>query len=566
MNKFFSPYLAGWCVIALLFLYSCAQQVTPQGGERDKDAPKILSSSPLNESTNFTGNKIVLEFDEFVALKNASQELVVSPPLKYPVSFKIKNKKVEVSWTDTLNENSTYLFQFGKGIADVNENNVLDSNLFVFSTGSHIDSFELSGSVVNGFDLKPVADIWVMLYDEDIDSLPLTEFPRYFAKTDASGQFQLRYLRPGDYKIFALKPVNGGYTFDIPTESIAFSAELWSAQNSNPKIDTTALDSIQSDSAVEETTSTNTLYLFEQEDSTQYIKSFSQLQNKGLVLEFNRPVDTLILTKLTHIENISSWTENWSKQQDSVSYWFEKANDYDSLNLIVNTGDFIDTLFFRKPKSGNLRGKKGAGTSATSLILKPKSQGKQPHFKPYIFLSETPIASLVRMESILFKQGDDTLDIRPYLKQDFYGFTVDFPWKQEMNYSILIPDSLINDRFGLTNDTLRFNFSTTRKEDFGQVEIKYHLPDNCHSYIWQLLKSDGKIADERIITNQGKVNYPYQPTGKYQIRIIYDSDENGKWSTGYYPGKRQPEKVKYYEEVIEVRSNWASEVEWNLLE
>ena len=200
------------------------------------DAPRILSAKPDNESTNMLDNKIILEFDEYVALKNANQELIVSPPLKYPVEFKMKNKKLQISWRDTLLENTTYLFQFGKGIADVNENNVLDSNIFVFSTGPYLDSFEVSGKVIDAFDLKPLEEVWVMLYDADIDSLPLTELPRYFSKTDASGNFYLKYLRPGNYKIFALSGKNGGYLYDAPGEGIAFLEGMISATNPSDSI------------------------------------------------------------------------------------------------------------------------------------------------------------------------------------------------------------------------------------------------------------------------------------------------------------------------------------------
>lgn len=549
MRKYANPYLFA-CLCAAL-LYGCAQQVAPTGGDKDVDAPRILASTPLNESTNMTNNKILFEFDEYIVLKNANQELIVSPPLKYPVEFKLKNKKLQVSWRDTLLENSTYLFQFGKGIVDVNENNPLDSNIFVFSTGPHLDSFELSGKVVDAFDLKPLEEVWVMLYAEDIDSLPLTELPRYFSKTDASGNFSLNYLRPGDYKIFALLGKNGGYLYDTPGEGIAFLAQTVAALN--------AADSLSTDSSY-------TLKLFVEEDSIQYVKSFVQVGTTGLIVEFNRAVEGMVISELTGVEDVNTWTENWSLDKDSVTYWFKKPNEYDSLKLRVEIGDFVDTVFFRKPSSKMGRakaGKGGKGGNDSKGLTLAATGAKQLHYKPMRLTSKTPLDRMDKPETFVFIEDNDTIDITPYIRKEFYALILDYPWKQSSKYKLIIPDSLIADRFGLQNDSLIFSFVASRKEDFGQLYFTHSLPELGHKYIWQLLKGDD-VVDERIVESTGKVKYEYLPTGNYRIRILYDSNNNGQWDTGYYKGKRQPEDVKYFHESIDVRSNWATEIDWKL--
>jgi hypothetical protein len=531
-----------------LILAGCAQQVTPTGGDRDMDAPRILSAKPDNESTNMLDNKIILEFDEYVALKNANQELIVSPPLKYPVEFKMKNKKLQISWRDTLLENTTYLFQFGKGIADVNENNVLDSNIFVFSTGPYLDSFEVSGKVIDAFDLKPLEEVWVMLYDADIDSLPLTELPRYFSKTDASGNFYLKYLRPGNYKIFALSGKNGGYLYDAPGEGIAFLEGMISATNPS--------DSIAKDTAY-------ALKLFVEEDSIQYVKSFVQVGNTGLIVEFNRAVEGMVISELTGIEDVKSWTESWSLDHDSVTYWFEKPNEYDSLKLRVEIGDFSDTIFFRKPSGKMGRAKGGKGGNESKGLTLSSSGARQLHYKPMRMVSKTPLASMDKPEEFVFIEDKDTIDVAPYIKKEFYALVLDYPWKQSSKYKLIIPDSLVADRFGVQNDSLIFSFVASRKEDFGQLYFSHSLPELGHKFIWQLMKGDD-VVDERIVEAKGKVKYEYLPTGSYRVRLLYDANDNGQWDTGYYKGKRQPEIVKYFHEAIDVRSNWATEIEWNL--
>ena len=142
--------LAVACVLA-----SCAQQVTPKGGPKDQTPPKITGSTPENYSTNFTGNTIELEFDEFVQLRNIKQAMVISPPLAKQPETKLRGKRLTITFEDTLRPNTTYIFNLGDGVQDITENNPLDSNVFVFSTGDFLDSLTVTGRIKQAIDLKP---------------------------------------------------------------------------------------------------------------------------------------------------------------------------------------------------------------------------------------------------------------------------------------------------------------------------------------------------------------------------------------------------------------------------
>lgn len=532
-------------LIAALLLSACAQQVSPTGGPKDVDAPKILSSSPLNGSVNFKGNEIEMEFDEFVRAAGAAQKTLVTPPLKHPLVVKQRKRFLNLIWTDTLMENTTYLFQFGETIVDVNESNPLDSNVFVFSTGSYIDSFEIQGTVLQAMDLKPAKDVWVMLYAENVDSLPLTELPRYFAKTDDKGYYHLRYLTPGDYKVFALSPVNAGYLFDQPDEAVGFLDSTIKAQN-------------PSDSSVKESID---LKLFTHADTLQYAKEKVQIGNKGISFVFNLPIDTLTLTALGG-EQISDWTAQWNTNNDSVAYWFPSIDDYDSLKLVLNMDGVLDTVFFRKP-STQLMSKRGAKSPKEGkLDVKPLHQAKVNHFGVYTLKCATPI-SFLNLDSALFMSAKDTIPLAEMVTLEFNKLTIRHPWVEGEKYTVFIPDSTICDRYGMCNDTLKHTFTATKKENFGQLKINFNFEDHGHPYIWQLLKAEGTTIDEQIVGVSGTVEYDFLETGKYNLKIIYDHNSNGKWDSGNYAQKIQPEQVKYYETVIEIRSNWISEMEWN---
>ena len=208
-----------------MLLFGCAQPGKLTGGDKDETPPRILGSSPQNGAVNFDGTSIRMEFDEYVDIGGAAKALVVTPPFDQAPTFTLHNKEVTIEWEGELLDSTTYVFNFGEGIADVNERNPLDSNLFVFSTGSYIDSFEVHGRVVDAFTLQPVKDVTVMLYDNNIDSLPLTSLPPYFAKSDDQGKYAIGYLAAGKYEVFALETGNNGYTFDLPIERIAYRNE-----------------------------------------------------------------------------------------------------------------------------------------------------------------------------------------------------------------------------------------------------------------------------------------------------------------------------------------------------
>ena len=137
-------------VLSLLSLVSaCARQGYPTGGPKDETPPVALGTRPANESRGFDGKEFYIQFDEYVVLKNATENVLVSPPMKEKPEFTTKGKGVLVKLKDTLQANTTYLFQFKDAIADFTEGNLLPSYEYVFSTGEAMDTMMLSGQVVD---------------------------------------------------------------------------------------------------------------------------------------------------------------------------------------------------------------------------------------------------------------------------------------------------------------------------------------------------------------------------------------------------------------------------------
>src|SRR5690606_29480459 len=163
-----------------------------------------------------------MEFDEYIRVDGYSSQLIVSPPLKKLPEYSLRGKKLIITWSDTLLPNTTYQFNFGQSVVDVNEGNVNTDLVYVFSTGNYIDSLSISGQVVSSTTNVPSQATAVMIYRGEADSLPVTGSPDYFTLTDVEGNFKIKYLPEGDFKIFSLKEESINYIYNGPPEQIGF--------------------------------------------------------------------------------------------------------------------------------------------------------------------------------------------------------------------------------------------------------------------------------------------------------------------------------------------------------
>lgn len=208
--------------LAALLVAGCANRgVGPQGGPKDETPPKILKESPVNGSTMWQGNQLVLTFDEYLQLNDASNQIIMSPPQQKPPVVKAVGKRVLVSFEQPLRDSTTYIIDFGSAICDNNEKNPVSGYTFAFATGPVIDTLQISGTVINAEDLNPVSGLCVGVHYDLSDSAVLKMPFAGIARTDAKGEFCVRNLRPGSYRLYALDDVSKDFVYQ-PGERIAF--------------------------------------------------------------------------------------------------------------------------------------------------------------------------------------------------------------------------------------------------------------------------------------------------------------------------------------------------------
>jgi len=184
--------------------------IPPTGGDRDSLPPLLLKVTPPDSSRGFTTKTITFTFDEFIDQpQDIFKNLIVSPNYSTPPAIESKLKTLTIKIKDTLEPNTTYYYNFGDAIKDINEGNILHDLSYIFTTGTTLDTLQLTGKVVlaetGGID----STLIVMLHKSGEDSAVVNENPRYITRLDGKGNFRFLYLPAGTYYIYALKDEGG---------------------------------------------------------------------------------------------------------------------------------------------------------------------------------------------------------------------------------------------------------------------------------------------------------------------------------------------------------------------
>ncbi len=159
---------------------------------------------PRDSARNVSTQNVTLVFDEYVTLDNVLSNLIITPTLKYIPQVDSKLRNVTIRLKDTLDANTTYLFDFGDAVKDVNEGNIARSLKYIFSTGSTLDFNTYSGKVILAESGKIDSNLVVMLHRNLADSAVAKEKPRYYTRLNGKGEFTFYNLPQEEFAVYAL--------------------------------------------------------------------------------------------------------------------------------------------------------------------------------------------------------------------------------------------------------------------------------------------------------------------------------------------------------------------------
>ncbi|MGZ3751436.1 MAG: Ig-like domain-containing protein [Mucilaginibacter sp.] len=517
-----------------IYIFSCASMQKPAGGPRDRTPPKLVKATPPDMTRNFTAKQIRLEFDEFFALKNQAQEISVSPASeKKPPTFKTSKKTIVVDFQDSLQKNTTYVINFGKSIADVNEGNILNNFTYVFSTGPHIDSLSVSGTLQNSLTGEKVKDATVMLLTPKQDtSIFGKKRPTVFATTDSAGNFSLNNLHAGDYYIYGLKETAPNKIYDNDAELIAF---------------------LKKPIHLKKDTSNIQLNLFKQEpEKLRTLEHRFDVDGK-LLFTFTKSLENPSI-KILYPPNLDQQKiVEFSKMKDTAMVYLRNM-DFDSIRVsILQNNKPFDTVTRTKAR-------KETFTRNIQLQYNTSADGKLKPNTDLVITSNLPIASF---DQSLITFNEDSTNISSYsLTQDtgnLKKLVLKHAWKQNSRYQLIFNDGSLTDIYGDKIKKQAKPFQEDKLENYGQLTLKVTLPDTGKAYVVQLFNDKKTIVHSDPVTKNTTLTYKNYPVGKYTISVVYDSNKNGKWDSGNVKKKLYPENIWIYIKDITLRSNWDAE-------
>lgn len=516
-------------MFAGILWYSCAQIRPLKGGEKDTVSPIALSVYPPHLTTSFTSNQIVFNFDEYIQLNNITQELIISPPLQKQPKIRVKQKSLYITFDEELLPNTTYTFNFGDGVVDLNEGNKANDLIYVFSTGTAIDSLSLSGTVLDAYTLKPSAGFKVMLFESDTTISSKKPRPIYFAKTKTDGSYKINYLREGNFYLYGLNDENSNFRADegealaligdsvSPTYEDSIKTILYSSvpRSNNPQVDTYSIDS--------------TGYVNFKWDS--YFDSLTV-----------KPLNPDISVSLI-LERDSAFVRLKGKPTDRIE------------ELAVLYGDELsDTIsipFF-------------ASAQKNSFVLNSNIEKKQLISSPLIL--STP----------LWMHVDDTSQIS--LKQDSLIIQTKIIFSDEKNsceikaklvsgkdYELIALPGAFSNESGGTNDTLNLKFTTYKQQELGSLKFVLsgdELPENAY---FVLTNKEEKIIYSTNTFKSGALLIDNLPATDYTARFWQDDNQNKLFDPIILSTKQQPEKVWIFPQTISVRANWEVVLDWKIM-
>jgi hypothetical protein len=659
--------------VAILILVACANIGSPDGGPYDETPPKIVRTSPKFAATNTDANKVILEFDENIKLENPNEKVVVSPPQLNQPEINSSGKRITVTLLDSMMPNTTYTIDFADAIEDNNEGNPMGDYAFTFSTGESIDTFQVSGYVLNAEDLEPIKGIVVGLYyleadsamsDEDADkTLPdsifrTSPFER-ISRTDSRGHFVIKGLNKNTrYRVFALKDVDFDYRFSQKAEMLAFSHRvvqsssrpdtrydtLWHDSIHFLKVDTIPYTHFYPDDIM--------LLAFQEAGQDRAFLKSERPQLEKFTLFFTAPDDSLPQIEGLGFNADSAFVIDKSPKNDTITYWIRDSlvynndtlsfvmtyNATDTLGVLTQRFDTVNVFSkvtyekiqkrkadeyeeyrkeyikeYKKEKRKKQReedkdekkkdeeedselSESSESSEASDISDDSKSKKKKKKKKesdedievppmPEKFLEiksiktslnpdqnvelsfEVPIDTFYRSMFHFSEIIDSLKEERPFVLRRIPGkvnaLRFYAEWTPSTKYELLADTGAIVSIYNKRWDGMKKTIVVKSLDDFSTLFVSLQNTDT--TAIVQLLNNSDKVVKETRVKN-GKADFYFLQPGTYYMRMFYDRNGDGVWTTGEYDSQTQAEETFYYPGALNLRAQWEVTQTWNPLD
>lgn len=565
--------------LIIILVAACAKVSSPSGGKRDRIPPAVVESTPVNGAVNFSGQEVVIEFNEFLTLDNINEKFMVSPPMKRKPKVFLRGKSVHIEYEDKLKDSTTYTFYFLDAIRDLNEGNIIDNYQFVFSTGSYIDSLSVTGNAYNSLNLEVPEKSTVLMYSDLSDSAVIKDIPSYLSRIEPNGYFRIDNVREGTYRLYAIKDDDNSKNYNRIEEPFAFIDSVITVTPEHNYIpyppDTAGVTkALLKPEDLPVLTGEHTLIMFTGLKKSHYLLKSSRDLKYKLLFILSMPPDTMKTQIAIPDADSTHYMVERSRNDDTISVWLTDSILYNQKQILtLFTFPFTDTLGITGYQTDSIRMNftqpRGKSTKTPRPKLTVGNNISGSNLKPgrkLVFHSETPL------------KDPDTTRIRLYeleekgrksLKFNFQRdsmtltrLTLDADLSEDKQYLFIADSASFSNIFGEVADSSAIRFSVKPAESYSKLIM--NMKNVSGTCIIQLLTKEEKLVSQKKTDKDGKLEFPLLDPGTYRLRAIYDLNGDGQWTTGDFILHRQPEPVTYYRDELEIKEGWEVNQDWDL--
>lgn len=127
-------------------------------------------------------------------------------------------------------------------------------------------------------------------------------------------------------------------------------------------------------------------------------------------------------------------------------------------------------------------------------------------------------------------------------------------WKENTLYTIKVYKDFATDTAGLMSLPAAYTFRTKSVDDYGTIKVNVATAYYSDKHVLQVLRG-GDTVYNKVVTDTVVTINRLLPE-KYELYILVDENQNGKWDTGDLFAKKQPEFVIPFTNTVELKAGW----------
>lgn len=595
---------AATILFAGAFFTRCASVGTPTGGPKDSLPPVIVGVAPADYSTHFKSDKILIEFDEYVQLKDLQKELYTSPAMKRKPVATLRGKAVQIQIKDdSLLPNTTYAVEFGSSVSDNNEGNPLHGLRYVFSTGDEIDSLMMSGYTEESEKADSLGRTFIYFFEadsvpapEEYDSVMFKYKPAKIARSQKNGIFVAQNLRPVPYRVYAFYDSNDNGAYEPSIDKVGFLEGTYNPAEMPPF-------AIWYDSVRRYVSADPQLYFRLFTDVSfrrQSLQEAKRTDRHKAMLYFSAARPDIRRIAFEGIGPEQIITESASRNRDTLALWFAAESDimpdtlrgeitymrHDTLNVLREVTEPLELPWrrveTREQERERLREERdkaraeaegrvwrSTAPSAFRMIDFAASAEVNPERDlPLEFATPLTRFDSAAVELLSWSERGDTVRERATFVPDSANvrkWRLRSRWTPERRYRLFIPADALADIAGEGNDSISAALTVADIEKFATLKVTVIPREAGAKYILQAVDANNRLLSEVRGAGEGVHTINYIPAGDMRLRIIEDVNGNGEWDAGNLVERRQSERAEFYknerdEELFTTKTGWEFEI------